>query len=55
MHARRRRSTSALAALATLLALWLGLDAPSVSPVSPTPVQVVQVGQVLSPPDLSGA
>ena len=34
------RSGAALAALATLVALWLGLTAPSVSPVAPVPSPV---------------
>ena len=41
-HARPRPSNRALATLATLIALWLGLTAPSVSPVTPGPAAVAQ-------------
>jgi hypothetical protein len=39
----RARSTTVISTVAVLLALWLGLAAPDVSPVAPTPTQVVPV------------
>ncbi len=43
---RRRitRSGSAIAGLATILALWLGLTAPGISPAAPTPAAEATVG-----------
>ena len=43
---RRRftRTGSAIAGLATILALWLGLSAPGISPVAPTPAAEATVG-----------
>lgn len=49
-RARTRRSGPVLAGLAVVLALWLGLDAPAVSPVSPPAAQVVPVEQVVQLP-----
>jgi hypothetical protein len=50
-HTARRsgRSTKALAALATVVALWLGLTAPGQSPVAPVPAsqQVSTIDQDL--------
>jgi len=49
----RARSGVALASLATLLALWLGLTAPSVSPVAVMPI--AQLTTVTDSPAATGA
>jgi len=44
-----------LAGLAVLVALWLGLTAPSQSPVAPTPLPVMSAGQPIVSPELAPA
>jgi hypothetical protein len=44
-HRRRfTRSGSVITALATVVALWLGLSAPGISPVAPTPTAEATIG-----------